>query len=73
MSRRNKLTGKLESMAISIDEIADKLSVGQHTKYMAALSSIAEAWAEADALGLLDSPDFDDVLPPSPDTPPPFA
>ena len=47
--------------------------MGQHTKYTAALSSIAEAWAEADALGLLDSPDFDDVLPPSPDTPPPFA
>jgi hypothetical protein len=73
MSRRNKLTGKLESMAISIDEISDKSSAGQHMKYTSALSAIAEAWAEADALGLLDSPDFDDALPPSPDTPTPCA
>jgi hypothetical protein len=73
MSRRNKLTGKLESMAISIDEIADKSSAGQAQKYTSALSAIAEGWAEADALGLLDSPDFDNAAGPSPADPPPSA
>eukprot|EP00966_Prymnesium_polylepis_P069948 1626072-Prymnesium_polylepis.2 len=52
--RRNKETGKLESMAMTIDEIADKSSVGQQAKFRAALSSIAEAWDEAAGLGLLD-------------------
>ena len=52
--RRNKETGKLESMAISIDEIADKSSVGQQAKFKSALASIAEAWGEAVELGLLD-------------------
>ena len=51
--RRNKESGKLESRALSIDEISDKTSAGQQQKFKAALASIAEAWAEADALGLL--------------------
>jgi hypothetical protein len=54
LSRRNKETGKLESRAISIDEISDKSSEGQQAKFKAALASIAEAWEEADSLGLLD-------------------
>jgi hypothetical protein len=52
--RRNKETGKLESMAMSIDEIADKTSAGQQVKFVASLAAIAEAWEEADQLGLLD-------------------
>lgn len=64
--RRNKQTGKLESMALSLDEIADKTAAGQHAKFSSALSAMADAWSEADALGLLNSPDFDDALPPSP-------
>ena len=52
--RRNKETGKLESMAMSIDEIADKTSVGQQQKFKSALASIAEAWDEAAELGVLD-------------------
>ena len=51
--RRNKESGKLESRALSIDEISDKTSAGQQQKFKAALASIAEAWEEADALGLL--------------------
>eukprot|EP00966_Prymnesium_polylepis_P275736 6370906-Prymnesium_polylepis.1 len=41
-------------MAISIDEIADKTSVGQQAKFKSTLSSIAEAWDEVAELGLLD-------------------
>ena len=52
--RRDKETGKLESMAMSIDEIADKTSVGQQAKFKSALASIAEAWDEAAELELLD-------------------
>ena len=52
--RRNKQTGKLESMAMSIDEISDKTSVGQQKKFKSALASIAEAWGEAAELGALD-------------------
>jgi len=52
--RRNKETGKLESMAMSIDEIGDKTSVGQQKKFKSALASIAEAWGEAAELGVLD-------------------
>eukprot|EP00966_Prymnesium_polylepis_P336473 7391591-Prymnesium_polylepis.2 len=54
LSRRNKETGKLESMAISLDAISDKSSEGQHQKYTAALEAIAEGWEEAAKLGLLD-------------------
>ena len=61
--RRNKQTGKLESKALSLDEIADKTAAGQNEKFTGALSAMTDAWAEADALALLDSPDFD---PPSP-------
>ena len=57
LSRRSKETGKLESMCISIDEIADKSSEGQQRKFRAALESIAEGWEEADALGLLPGAD----------------
>ena len=64
--RRNETTGKLESMALSLDECADKTAAGQHKKFAGALSTMAEAWSEADELGLLNSPDFDDALPPSP-------
>ena len=52
LHRRNKQTGKLESMAMSIDEISDKSAVGQQAKFRSALSSIAEAWDEAAELGL---------------------
>ena len=52
--RRNKETGKLESMAMSIDEIIDKSADGQQTKYKSSLASIADAWNEAAELGLLD-------------------
>eukprot|EP00966_Prymnesium_polylepis_P304678 7039305-Prymnesium_polylepis.1 len=41
-------------MAMSIDEIADKSSVGQQAKFKSALASIAEAWDEAAGLRLLD-------------------
>lgn len=51
--RRNKESGKLESRALGIDEISDKTSAGQQQKFKAVLASIAEAWEEADALGLL--------------------
>ena len=53
LSRRNKETGKLESMMISLDEISDKSADGQANKYQAALTALSDAWAEADALGLL--------------------
>lgn len=53
LSRRNKNTGKLESMAISMDEIIDKTSEGSASKYKLAMTAIAEAWEEADAAGLL--------------------
>ena len=52
--RRNKETGKLESMAMSIDEIPDKTSVGQYAKFTTTLEAIAKAWDEAAELGLLD-------------------
>ena len=61
--RRNKETGKLESMLMSIDEINDKSSLGQHAKFKSSLSTIAEAWDEAAELGLLD----DGWQPPSED------
>ena len=53
--RRNQETGKLESMAMSIDEITDKTADGQQKKFIASLEAIAEAWEEADELGLLAS------------------
>jgi hypothetical protein len=55
LSRRNKQTGRLESMALSIDEISDKTSEGQQRKFKAVLEAISEAWEEADQLGLLDT------------------
>ena len=55
LSRRNKETGRLESMALSIDEISDKTSEGQQRKFKAVLEAISEAWEEADQLGLLDT------------------
>ena len=45
LSRRNKQTGKLESMLLSIDEIADKSSEGQAAKYNSAVQYIAEVRA----------------------------
>ena len=36
--RRNKETGKLESMLMSIDEINDKSSLGQHAKFIQVLA-----------------------------------
>mmetsp|Transcript_18995 Transcript_18995/g.61162 ORF Transcript_18995/g.61162 Transcript_18995/m.61162 type:complete len:316 (+) Transcript_18995:428-1375(+) len=53
-SRRNKQTGKLESMAISIDAISDKTSAGAHSKLREALGAAAEAFQEVAELGLLD-------------------
>jgi len=53
LSRRDKATGKLESRALSIDEISSKSSEGQQAKLRSALKAASEAWAEADALGLL--------------------
>ena len=38
LSRRNKATGKLESRAISIDEIADKSAEGQAAQYKSTMS-----------------------------------
>ena len=59
VSRRSKKTGKLESMAVSIDAISDKTSEGQAAKFRAAKEAAADAWAEADALGLLhDAPEI---------------
>lgn len=68
LSRRNKQTGRLESMALSIDELNDKSAEGEHSKFKAALASIAEAWEEADALGLLGTTEQD-----LPDGPPATA
>ena len=53
-SRRNKQTGNLESMAISIDAISDKTSAGAHSKLREALVAAAEAYQETAELGLLD-------------------
>eukprot|EP00966_Prymnesium_polylepis_P102049 2363355-Prymnesium_polylepis.1 len=49
-------------MLLSIDEISDKTADGQQPKLEAALAAAAEAWAEADKLGLL--PAADGALPP---------
>ena len=57
LSRRNKETGRLESMSLSIDEITDKTSEGQLRKFTSALEAIAEGWEEAASLGLLDMPE----------------
>ena len=37
----------------AIDEISSKSSEGQKAKFTASLAAIAEAWEEADSLGLL--------------------
>ena len=54
LSRRNTATGKLESMAVSMDAITDKTAEGQAAKYKEAMEACADAWKEAADLGLID-------------------
>jgi hypothetical protein len=52
-SRRSKDSGKLESRLISVHQASSKSAEAQHAAYRAAMASIADAWSEADSLGLL--------------------
>ena len=52
-SRRNQETGKLESRLVSMHQASGKSAEVQHASYRAAMTAIADAWSEADELGLL--------------------
>lgn len=54
-SRRNMATGKLESRLISMHQASSKSAEAQHSAYRSAMAAIADAWSEADELGLLDA------------------
>ena len=53
LCRRNAATGKIESMAVTMDAITDKTAEGQAAKYKEAMEACADAWKEAADLGLL--------------------
>jgi hypothetical protein len=53
--RRNRQTGRLESMALAVDACTYKTATGQHRGLEAAQKRIADACAAAEALGLLGS------------------
>lgn len=54
LSRRNKQTGMLESMAVSVDAVTTKTAEGQAAGYKQAMLAATEAMEELAELGLLE-------------------